>query len=1288
MTKIVFLYCILQSSFFAAFSQDLEKALKYFNSDQYEKAALEFENALPAIEKEYGSTDTINFSKVLIFTGTAYERSQQFAKAEIYYLKAKTIYEEHNAINCYWYSFILNNLAVLYKSLGNYKEAEQIFLQALQIKKKILGVEHLDYAISLNNLAELYRSMGKYEKAEPLFKQSSQVIKNALGEEHPDYATTLNNQASLYTNMGKYEKAELLYIQVLQIVKKVYGEEHPVYATSLNNIAALYESMGYYKKAELNFMQAMQIRKKVLGEDHLDYANSLNNLAALYESMGDYEKAESFNLQALQIIKKVFGEVHPDYATALDNLATLYESMENYNKAELLYLQVIQIRKQTLGEEHPDYATSLNNLADLYGVMGKYEKAESLCLQSSQITKKTLGDEHPDYACSLNNLAVLYQSMGNYEKAERIFLQVLKIDKKVLADNHPNYATDLNNLAELYRATSKYEEAEPLYLQSLYIKKIVYGEQHPTYATTLNNLALLYTDMGKFEKAESLYIQTLQIQKKALGEESYCYATSLRNFAALCESMGKLERSEFLYLQSYQIIKETLGEENPGYAITLNCLAVLYASMGKFEKAEPLYLQALQIRKNTLGEEHSEYANSLNNLAVLYESMGKYEKAEPLLLQAMQIRKKVLGEENSDYAESLNNIANLYESLGKYEKAESLYLQALQIREKALGEKNPNYAIFLNNLAILYELMGHYDKAEPLYLKAIENINYQIKAAFTFMAEKEKESFYRTLSSNFNVYHSFFLKYKNIKPEVTVWSYNIELAQKGIILKSGSELRSVIINSGDNELLNKFDTLTTIKAELAFLYSQPKDKQYKNPVIVEEKAELIEKELAKNSQIFREVRAADTLKWLDIQNNLDIDEAAIEFVSFHYYDEKKWTDSTYYCALVIRTGYAQPEMIYLFEQKQIDSIFRQLNSNDFNKVNQLYSARGTDPEGMIVSGNFSAELYELILKPIEPFLKGANTIYYSPSGSLHIISFSAIAATDSLCLSDKYKLLQLGSTREIVKLKKQKDYITLSDSALVFGGINYDRMNTTHDSLVSNEILAYNRGPQISMDSSRGTTWRYLEGTMKEAKYIDSLFRKNKVATALYSDSNSTETLFKNISGHAPQIIHISTHGFFFPEFAEKRDQKALTAFGEQTSRFSENSLLRSGLILAGANYVWKGGESTPGKDDGILTAYEVSNMDLTNTKLVVLSACETGLGDIKGSEGVFGLQRAFKMAGVEYIIMSLWQVPDKETVEFMQLFYTNCFKKQTIREAFNNAQTEMRKKYDPYYWSAFVLME
>ena len=1099
---------------------------------------------------------------------------------------------------------------------------------------------------------------------------------------------SMNEQTVQFYQEGRYEEAVALAEKAVDAAKLGLGEDHPKYATSMYNLAYLYKSIGRYSEAERFYKQTIQFGEEQFFKDYLLYSSSLHNLAGLYESTGRYAEAESLYVQAIQVIKEQLGEDHPNYATSLNNLAYLYKSMGRYADAEPLYGQATQIRKEQLGEDHPDYATSLNNLALLYKGMGRYADAEPLYEQATQIRKEQLGEDHPDYATSLNNLAGLYQSMGRYADAEPLYGQATQIRKEQLGEDHPDYATSLNNLAGLYQSMGRYADAEPLYGQATQIRKEQLGEDHPDYATSLNNLALLYQGMGRYADAEPLYEQATQIRKEQLGEDHPDYATSLNNLAGLYQSMGRYADAEPLYGQATQIRKEQLGEDHPDYATSLNNLALLYQGMGRYADAEPLYEQAMDIIKEQLGEDHPDYATSLNNLAYLYQSMGRYAEAEPLFEQAMDVTKEQLGEDHPNYATSLNNLAYLYQSMGRYADAEPLFEQAMDATKEQLGKDHPNYATLLNGLAYLYQSMGRYADAEPLYEQANALIHQNLIMSFAGLSEKEKKQYLQTISGNFEAYHSFALRRKSANPSITAMSYDNSLVNKGLLLRSSQDMRNAIAQRQDSALLATYDAWQGYRQQLARLYAQPIAQRYANTDSLEALANGLEKTLNRQASAFREQTEALQVKRQDVQKSLGKYEAALEFIQFNYHNNKEWADTTFYAALLLRPQDPYPQMIKLCTKRQLDSLLGRGTPTEL--ATMLYASRGASPANQSI-GQGQA-LYELIWQPLDSLLSGTQTVYFSPAGRLHQVAFAALPYGQDSLLMDRYTLHQLSSTR-LLALADPVARASTTHAAL-FGGIHYNTDTTELLAMASQGGFRSTPSVYVPQEAGRGKQWDYLGGTAQEVRAIDALLRQQGISTRQYTASEALEEQFKQLGQDSPSptILHVATHGFFFPDVEDTLHRNTLLASlneQQQVYRLTDDPLRRAGLVFAGANHAWLGEKIPDGLDDGILTAYEVSQMNLSNTELVVLSACETGLGRVQGSEGVYGLQRAFKMAGAKNLIMSLWQVPDRETQQMMELLYRFYLQeKLPIRQAFGKAQQQMREKYDPYFWAAFTLVE
>lgn len=1047
----------------------------------------------------------------------------------------------------------------------------------------------------------------------------------------------------IYLDAGEYKEGLSIAEKTVVAAKKEFGESHPLYATSLNNLGVFYLRLSQYKKADTLFTISTALRKKILGENHPDYATSLNNLAALYADMGDYKRAEPLHLQAISIDKKTLGENHPQYAQNLHNLAHVYENLGQYKKAEPLFITAMEIRKKILGQESREYAESLSKLSGFYRKLAQYSKAEALVLQSVSITKKILGEEHPSYTSALNNLGHLYNEMGEYNKAEQLFSQSLQITKQKQGENTYQYAINLENLGLLYGRTGEYSKAESVMMESLSIQKKIYGEGNPEIAGGVNNLAFLYFSIGQYEKAETLFKESLSLRKISPGEN------------------------------------------HPDYAQSLNNLAILYLYMEQYNRSEPLLLHSIALIKKILGTEHPHYVQGQNSLAGLYINRDEYKKAEPLLQEVLTISKKISGESHPDYARALNNLAALYYFDEQYANAEKPLIESMTIRKMVLGEAHPDYVQTLYNLSLLYDKIGMYAKAEPYILKNSKAEMQNLATVFNILSEKEKGNYLlnNTMLIESNNRHVF--RYGNASPAVLQNNFDQQLFFKSVALSNTKNTIDNLRKNNDTATKRIFENWRTNKAAIAKEYSLPAGNRNAELKKLEEETERLEKELNRKSISFRTEKQELQIKTKEVAKSLKQGEVAIEFVRFNV-DNKKWTDSVMYAAYILNKTDSVPVFVPLCEEKQLQKLFDSAGTTATAMVSSFY--RGLELNNKNAAGALGAQLYKLVWQPIEPYLKKVNKINYSPAGKLYSIAFHALPTDSTTVLMDKYQLQQYTSTRQVVLTEqenqnsKPKDIALFGDASFTIDSLLLVKQNTNQPDKENIATSIYTPKKR----SSDNNNWSNLPGTAEEVNKIKQLFDGNKITTKTLTQTAASEENLKALSGNSPQILHIATHGFFLPEPNKKKKENNFNH--ENTYTLADDPLLRSGLILAGGNYVWGGNTPIEAVEDGIATAYEISQLNLSNTELVVLSACETALGDVKGSEGVFGLQRAFKMAGVKKMIVSLWQVPDKETAELMTSFYTYWMKGKTINDAFAQAQADMRKKYSPFYWAAFVLVE
>ena len=934
---------------------------------------------------------------------------------------------------------------------------------------------------------------------------------------------------------------------------------------------------------------------------------------------------------------------------SLINRCRALSGKSQFKEAILVIETGEKIALEYLGRNSSGYARCIFNHGKVLHTWGKMDEAEPFYLEAKEIQEKVLGKEHPDYATSLFQLASLTKDKGDYDEAELLYLESIKIRAKVPGKEHPDYAWSINYLANLYRATGDYDKAEPLLIESMEIRAKVPGKEHPDYAWSLNSLGNLYTDKGDYAKAEPLYLESMRIREKALGKD------------------------------------------HPNFSASLNNLGLLYVRTGQYSKAEPLYLEAKERRERILGKMHPAYAVTLNNLAELYFFQAEYSKVESLYLEAKDIQAKVFGKEHPDYALSLDNLANLYKATKAYVKAEPYYLEAKDIREKVFGKTHPDYAMSLNNLAIFYTETGNYAKSKYLYLESIQTAWHLINKSAEYSSEIQQNAYLHTFEGTFNRFYAF----AQTHPDTALLraAYDNVILMNGYLLENSRQLlRSY--DAADSLTRATYENWQSARRRLAKRYARPIEER-KKIAEAEAEAEGYEKMLLRRLPNFLETRK--TPSWLDIRNRLKPEDAAVEFVRYHC-KNPDGPDSIRYAALMLRPEWDAPKLIPLFEENEINSLLKTSVERKMEYVAQLYSI---DDRGIIISENPKKSLYDLIWKPLEKELNTPNatnervkTIYFTPTGLLHRLNLGAIPLNIDSTLADRYWLIGLGSTRQLVAQIET----TPNKKALLFGGIQFEMDSAAifaaNARLNQTDLTSRGADPDfLENPNLRGGSWNYLKGAEKEVNAISKILTEGGLLPETRKGFDATEEAFKSIGtkGPSPRILHLATHGFFFPDPKDTTQQKGVPDSRETGFKTSDNPLIRSGLLLAGANHAWKNGKPfKKGMENGILTAYEISHMNLSNTELVVLSACETGLGDIEGNEGVYGLQRAFKIAGAKYLIMSLWQVPDRETAEFMTTFYKKWLTdNMTIPESFQETQKEMRERFmNPYSWAGFVLVE
>ena len=990
---------------------------------------------------------------------------------------------------------------------------------------------------------------------------------------------------------------------------------------------------------KLNFVE--NAKEKAFNVYGIDISNQYNtsysevelkrfsNMASFYDSAGDTIKALQYKEKEIEATKYLYGINSEPLLVSLVKASIMYDKYGYYELAIDVATEEIENRKRIFGAKHFDYATSLSNLARFNANLGNYVEAIRLETEAIEILNKTLGTEHPEYALFLNYLAVYYYYIGNYAEAIKLQTEATEVYKKSLGSNNINYATSLGNLALYNSKLGNYAEAIRIETEAMEIRKKNLGTEHPDYAQSLNNLALYNSHLGNYAEAIRLGTAATEIRKK--------------NF----------------------------GTEHPDYAQSLNNLALYNSHLGNYAEAVRLGTAAMEVLKKNHETEHPDYALYLDNLAVFNANLGNYVEAIRLETEAKEIRKRVLGTEHPDYAPSLNNLAVFNSNLGNYAEAIRLEIEAMSIYKRVVGTEHPDYFAFLNDLVGFNFILGNYEKAYNYLIQQIEKSHYYIQKTLGELSSNYQKSLWTTqfAYTHFSTLPNLVSKYTN-KESVSKLYNNTCLFAKGILLNTGIEMRKLILESGDSSLINIYNALSKNINIYNKLIEKPIKERVMNSDSLYNEIQKQEIELAHESKAYGDYTRNLTLTWQEVQRNLKDDDIAIELLDFPLFGTRR----TMYVALTLKKGYDAPHMITLFDANQLNSISK-----------DVYYTQ--------------TDISDLIWKPLEDELRGVKNIYFAPSGELHRIGIEYLPISKTKNISDEYTLYRLSSTRQIAVVPDE----TKGKNIILYGGLDYDEKSDAIliDSASVKDPVLRSAFSRANVDSlSLRSSFEFLEGTKKEADMIAKDMKLHNVPYVYYSGIDGTEESFKHLDGTKPKVMHIATHGFFLTEEEAEKSKNArskIELLTEQDKRLGrpveDKSMTRSGLLFSGCNHAINHEQIPNGVEDGILTAQEISMLDLRGLDLVVLSACQTGLGDVISGEGVFGLQRGFKKAGANTILMSLDKVDDEATRILMVEFYKNLMSGKTKHQSFKDAQKYLRQvdngRYDnPQYWASFIMLD
>jgi CHAT domain-containing protein/Tfp pilus assembly protein PilF len=1082
----------------------------------------------------------------------------------------------------------------------------------------------------------------------------------------------------LYKKTDRFFEAEEHYIKCLEIIEKIYGKEHENYSFGLNNLAGLYEALGQFAKAESYYLESLEIKKNSKGEKSEMYAKSLKTVASFYKTIGNYSKSEECYIKSSEIYKEANGELSSNYAFSLNSLGILYKHTDRYKEAEEHYIKCLEIIEKIYGKEHENYSFGLNNLAGLYEKLGQYSKAENYFLQSLEIIKKSKGESSLEYCNSLLSLAQFYEELGKIQAAEQAYQKCLSLTSSQVGEISLRYSSILHKIGVFYNDNFQFKKSFEALVNSQSILDQFYDHSHPEYLRVLTSLTDLASSIGDAASAEQglLLVDSLLLKicgglhPDLIGIEKKIYDLYVSQDSLKQAYLWLIKRDDKLKIRSYN--KSEL-------ASLFNDYGEYYTKSENYQLANEYYQKAIDLRLEIFGLNHPDYAKSLNDLGRCYLKQQRFDDAIELFDSALIIRQIQFGELNQNVAKSYRNLGNVYKEKKDYQQSYYYLSKAKAICDSMQGSNTTLNVEITKSLIELDTIAKNFSHANELIQSLVLEKQKELINTFSWLKEEEKEIFWKKEAAFFDYVADYYMNTYKFQESISADYFNLTLASKSFLLEN-----KLNENNYYRELIEIKEEMDSRGRLIAKMKSDGIYDKEKLSQLNREYAELENNFIRLNPE-YLEKKKNLSITWNQVQQNLVQGEAAIEFVRFYNAHDSIY----YYNALILKKGDKNPILVTLCNEMDLQYIKPKLGYSSY---------------------------YSLVWRPLEVYLNDVQTIYYAPIGELYNIPFHALYApqksADELLavktnkrgavieeeqlltepntsyLIDKHTLHQLTSTRYLAMGLKQKAKEQLPASLAMIGGVNYDYL--PGDKTIS-KATKTTKNQSRSSESFSGKL-PYLEGTKIEVEQINDRASLASWQTILMEGNAATEEAIIKLEGKdAIGILHFATHGYAFPAYNFKDTTLKSNSF-RYSYRYATNPMVRSGLILAGGNWAWTGSDTLSklgAEQNGILTALEVSQLNLKKTKLVVLSACETGLGKIEGSEGTFGLKRGFKLAGVEQIIVSLWSVPDKETMELMTLFYTDLAQTLNPVISFEKAQKEMRNRYptEPDKWAGFVLV-
>lgn len=870
-------------------------------------------------------------------------------------------------------------------------------------------------------------------------------------------------------------------------------------------------------------------------------------------------------------------------------------------------------------------------------------------LEKAQKGYRELGDV--DFQIQATEaMGALKAGLGEWEKAKQHYLNALQIATEANEDFAQSKV--MVDLLALYRTVgdiigyNQYLKA----LDSLY---------HVSNSAKLRTVYHLYWSNEYLARKEFAMVETQLMQCWDVMQDlpfsdreqaKLNYYSSMMNLKQQQRQYKDAIRAAKHYIEQTKILN---GRNSDQQYQAYSNLCTLYALDNDSTRAFAC-LDSLERGVGHSYQDKEVIANFYNVKGCCYADFKKFDKAIACFDKAYNTLYDKRTEDSPSKFASLLNKSEAYFMLKRYDDAYATFSEYVETSRNKYGETSGTYSQALFTLANIEGARGNINEADSLFRMSMNCLLVNMKQLWRYSTPSQREQFWMETLNNLSGMAAFAIKCGNFDSELTETCYNALLFSKSLLLETEKSVVDIIRKEGTDDDIANYRNLLAVNNRLLVLRNNYEYNKLEIDSLTIQQREL-EQQLSHKCQSYNEYETYLDINYEKVRNSLANHEVVVDFSDYQTEDSVRQ-----YAAYIYDKDKSYPLLVKCFDQQQLDSLLDGMQNYTLYNYEQLQNRAS-----------------KLIWNPIEASIAKGSTVYYIPSGVMHGIALEALPLSDGTTLGQHYDFVRLTSAREIVNAHHSSK---INRTATLYGGLQY----SLDPQKMEEESKAYEKSDLAGLVRSEygKVGFKDLRNTKDEVNKIEKTLEDNGFAVKAYSGSKGNAESFVALSGKSSSIVHIATHGFYYtPD--EAKDNDYLRGYTDAMSL--------SGLVFAGGNAAWLGKKYSDGVLGGVLTAKDIANLDFKGTELMVLSACKTGQGKVT-AEGVFGLQRAFKKAGVGTIIMSLWNVDDKVTSEFMIAFYEQLTDKANNwnkRKAFEQTKELIRKKHhDPYYWAAFVMLD